>query len=312
MKDWKRFGILSRQLLSSFAFMKKVRSERLRTVLLVDPITLFAQAAISTFERFINSFLEKRDPSKASEDKIEKSMLGSLAEVTEAMIRMFVMWTMGTMMMIRRRMYQTDTRCSSLSAISSLRACAEHATTGVTTEEEDKEMYRIEQVQLWLSILGLLLKLGSDKRENVRNESIKVLFDILIENENTQQRFNDKMGIVIQSFIFPYMEQVEQTTFESVAEGSKSTQQWLSTWLTVFDGACKLIQTVFTAHIQDQETDLTDDLEETWKTFIARLVFAFECRSELIIRSAVCSISIMVKSMSKIFPRYRTPAVLSS
>jgi len=321
------------------------------------------KAAISTFERFINSFLEKRDPSKASEDKIEKSMLGSLAEIfnqSAQEVKMEILRCIGDVLKKRGQaiksswsiLLQTFANISkandvalmkegmkcislissdflgvldkeeftsflhlafafgkqsldhetSLSAISSLRACAEHATTGVTTEEEDKEMYRIEQVQLWLSILGLLLKLGSDKRENVRNESIKVLFDILIENENTQQRFNDKMGIVIQSFIFPYMEQVEQTTFESVAEGSKSTQQWLSTWLTVFDGACKLIQTVFTAHIQDQETDLTDDLEETWKTFIARLVFAFECRSELIIRSAVCSISIMVKSMSKIFP----------
>ena len=39
------------------------------------------QAAISIFERFVDSFLEKRDPAKASDDKLEKSMLGSLAEV---------------------------------------------------------------------------------------------------------------------------------------------------------------------------------------------------------------------------------------
>ena len=204
--------------------------------------------------------------------------------------------------------------------------------------------------------------------QQVRNESVKVLLDMLLEDERVKQQFHDKMGIVIQSFIFPYMEQIEQTTFEAVAEGSKSTQQWLSTWLTgefmwidgslqflfllfsfassfllalfsfsprfppppfplprfphpvhvylliflptflsditfaVFDGACKLIQLLFALRLEHQGT-LPDDVEETWKTFISRLVFAFECRSELIIRSAVCSISIMVKGMSKTFLR---------
>uniref|UniRef100_A0A7S4N7H7 Protein MON2 homolog n=1 Tax=Guillardia theta TaxID=55529 RepID=A0A7S4N7H7_GUITH len=325
------------------------------------------KAAISIFERFVDSFLEKRDLAKASDDKLEKSMLGSLAEIfnqSPKEVKMEILRCIFEILKKRGKsiksswsiLMQTFTNISksndvalvkegikcvslvsseflseldekefssflhlaiafgrqtldletSLAAITSLRDCAEFVTAKLIAEEEEqeeeKESTRIEKVQLWLSIVDALLKLGSDKRENVRNESVKVLLDMLLEDERVKQQFHDKMGIVIQSFIFPYMEQIEQTTFEAVAEGSKSTQQWLSTWLTVFDGACKLIQLLFTLHLEHQGT-LPDDVDETWKTFISRLVFAFECRSELIIRSAVCSISIMVKSMSKTFPR---------
>ncbi|KAL9643293.1 hypothetical protein ABK040_014749 [Willaertia magna] len=136
-----------------------------------------------------------------------------------------------------------------LDAISLLKLCAMHIVNNNVDAIKDVKIYTDDEVhfKLWFPILtGLSRLISDDRREEVRTNAVKTLFEDILINREIGDRFSAKLWeVVFTGVLFPIFDEIKQANIMDDTWINSTCRKALSLMVTLFSQYFDTIKFLF-------------------------------------------------------------------